>query len=122
MAEIQIKYKKHYCNHPFYDGQNFCRECTTCWADNVGCRYFDSGITDDGVIPFGNCTHTNYRYIYTGFTAKEYEVTTFEDCYNPHLNCAIVKVKSGKNKITKYDNCCKVIIDGECVYLNEEEE
>ena len=114
MAEIKIKQKEYYC---IYYSDKFCTQCLTECGEDVGCSYYFDGKTEPNVIPFGDCVYADYKYKYRGLSVKNYEVEEYEDDYNPHLNCAIVKTRNAV-----YDNCVKVEIDGECVYNAESEE
>ena len=107
MAEIQIVYREGYCdcNEAVYNTQ-----CHTMAGEDLGCRMFDNGEVDCNVVPFGDCAHAKFRYIYKGLSVKNYELEELDDPYNPHLNCMVLKTRS------KRYYCEKVILDGECIY------
>ena len=47
---------------------------------------------------------------------KNYELEEFQDTYNLHLNCMMLKTR---NKIYE---CEKVILDGKCIYNEYDDE
>lgn len=112
MAEIKIIYRKGYCEMM---GAFFCRQCYTECASDLGCNMFNEGKHEEDVIPFGDCIHAKFKYIYKGMNVKNYELEELQDTYNLHLNCMMLKTR---NKIYE---CEKVILDGKCIY-NELEE
>lgn len=107
MANIQIIFREGYCDT--YDGE-YCCQCHTGAAGDLGCSRFSNGKREPNKLPFGNCVHAKFRMIYKGVTTKNYTIEPFEDTYNLHLNCMLVTV--GK----KVYECEKVSIDGECIY------
>lgn len=123
MAEIQIVYREGYCD---CEGADYCTQCHTQCAGNLGCRMFNGGKQEDTFkngqrvirIPFGDCIYAKFKYIYKGMSVKNYELQELDDPYNPHLNCMTLETR---NRIY----CCeKVILDGKCIYdeLPEENE
>ena len=112
MAEIQIIYREGYCEMMC---GNFCTQCYTQWASDLGCNMFNEGKHEEDVIPFGDCIHAKFKYIYKGMNVKNYELEEFQDIYNSHLDCMTLETR---NKIYE---CEKVILDGKCIY-NEYEE
>lgn len=109
MAEIQIVYREGYCE---YFGTDYCVQCHTACAGDMGCRMFDEGEHEENEIPFGDCTHAKFKSIYKGMTVKSYELEEFEDPINIHLNCMVLTVRN------KSYYCDKVILDGKCIYDN----
>ena len=117
MALIQIKCAEHYCDMPCFS-DNFCVLCITQMASDLDCEGYNSGKKDKHYIPFGDCVHAKTKYRYKGISAKYYEVELpDEDIYNSHLNYATLRTR---NAI--YSNCCEIVIDGKCVYSNDEED
>lgn len=112
MAEIKIIYRKGYCEMM---GGFFCKQCYTECASDLGCNMFNEGKHEEDVIPFGDCIHAKFKYIYKGMNVKNYELEELQDTYNPHLNCMTLET------INKIYECAKVILDGKCIY-NELEE
>lgn len=112
MAEIQIIYRKEYCK---MRGSDFCTQCYTACASDLGCNMFNEGKQEKNVIPFGDCIYAGFKYIYKGMNVKNYELEEFQDPYNPHLNCMMLETRN------KSYECEKVIIDGKCIY-NEYDE
>lgn len=115
MAEIQIVYRQGYCD--CYN-TNYCAECHTQDAINLGCRMFNDGKQESTIenghliihIPFGDCKYAKFKYIYKGMSLKNYELEELDDYFNPHLNCMILETR---NSIYY---CEKVILDGKCIY------
>lgn len=120
MAEIQIVYRGNW--HCELNGKDYCMQCHTSCAEDLGCRMFnDGGKTEkDGrtIIPFGDCIYAKYDYKYKGWTGKRYEMEECRDPYNPHLDSMTVKLGN-----QMYD-CVKVILDGKVIFneFDEEEE
>lgn len=109
MAEIQMVCREGYCDE-FID-EAYGRACHTCWAEEEEpCRQFTHPKRDLGAIPFGDCNHAKFRYIYKGVSAKNYEIEPFEDVFNSHLKCMYVTV--GRRTY----ECVKVILDGKCIF------
>ena len=119
MAEIQIEYKEWFCR---YRDSLFCAQCLTSAAEDLGCKYFECEQTytdENGVfhIPYNEmCIFAEHRIRRKGFVAKTYDIEEEHDPFNPWLDCAILKVK---NDIY---HCDKIILNGTCVYNNEENE
>ena len=118
MAEIKIEYRKGYCD---LNSDNYCEQCQTMWAKDVGCPMFNDGgerLSENGrrVIPFGDCVHAKFDYLWKGLSVKNYDIHEHKDDYNLHLNCMIVE--------TRYDyyECEKVELDGVVIYDNTNEE
>lgn len=109
MAEIEIVYREGYCE---YKQSDYCTQCHTQCAEDLGCRCFNEEEERPNVIPFGDCKHAKFKYAYKGASVKNYEIEEFEDAYNPHLNCMLVTL--GK---TMYE-CEKVILNKEVLYNN----
>lgn len=107
MAEIEIIYREGYCECM---GGDYCAQCHTQCAEDLGCKMFNEGKHEKNVIPFGDCVHANFKYVYKGASVKKYEIEKFEDDYNPHLNCMFVTL--GK---TMYE-CEKVVLNGKVIY------
>ena len=115
MAEIQIVYRKGYCDCEcaVYDTQ-----CHTQCAEDLGCRNFNDGkredtfINDQRVIhiPFGDCIFARFKTIHKGMSLKNYELEELDDPYNPHLSCMVLKTRNAVYF------CEKVILDGKCIY------
>lgn len=111
MADIQIVYRVGYC---VCDRKDYCVQCHTCVADDLGCEYYcpDPDTDENGrkVIPFGDCNRAMFKYIYKGWTGKRYEIEESRDDYNPHLDCMIVT-------LGQYEyECVKVVLDGKCIF------
>lgn len=118
MADIEIIYREPYCRMRQSD---FDYQCFTSEADCGVCEYFHRGEYTPPAFPLGNCVHAKFRYKYKGIVAKRYEIETFEDDYNPHLNCMDVTV------CKRTYECVKVVLNGKVIYneyieLNEESE
>ena len=119
MADIQIVYRDGYCEIAECNCDvigNYCTQCHTQAAEDLGCKYYDEGSHDANVIPFGDCIHALFRRKYKGIVAKKYDIEPFEDNYNMHLNC--MAVTAGRK--TYY--CDKVILNGKCIYNNIRED
>lgn len=115
MAEIQIEYSEGYCElqySHFGCKDNYCMQCHTGAASDLGCDGYDEGEYDADTIPFGDCIHAKFRTKYKGMSVKRYEIEPFEDDYNPHLNCMILS--TGR----KDYYCDKIILDGKCIYCS----
>ena len=110
MANIQMIYRKGYCDASWCNQEEYCAVCHTSGAGTLGCQTFDEGKHEPNEHPFGNCIYAKFRMIYKGVTTKNYIIEPFEDIYNMHLNCMLVTV--GK----KVYECEKVILDGQCIY------
>lgn len=107
MAEIDIVYRKGYCE---YKQADYCTQCHTQCAEDLGCRCFSEGERKQNVIPFGDCEHAKFKYGYKGSFVKNYEIEEIEDDYNPHLSCALVKLGS------RMYECERVILNGKVLY------
>lgn len=114
MAYFQIEYIEPYCK---YAMDEFCTQCCTNCAEDLGCKLFNDGRRDSkpDYLHFGDCENVIYETAYKGFSAKNYETKEFIDIYNPRLNCMILKTESGEY------HCSKVILDGICIYPKESE-
>lgn len=115
MAEIQMVYREGYCDFDCV-GTDYNTQCHTQCAADTGCKFFNDGEHLPNHIHFGDCIHANFRTKYKGVTTKKYDIEEMEDPYNPHLNCMLVKIG---NRIYQ---CDKVVLDGECIYNNQEPE
>ena len=113
MAEIQIIYREEYCEMM---NSNHCTQCHTACASDLGCNMFNEGKHEKNVIPFGDCIYAKFKDIYKGMNIKNYELEEFQDTYNLHLNCMMLKTR---NKIYE---CEKVILDGKCIYNEYDDE
>ena len=109
MAEIQIVYREGYCDFDCM-GTEYNTQCHTQCAADTGCKFFNEGEHLHNVIPFGDCIHAKFKYIYKGMSVKNYELQELDDPYNPHLNCMTLETR---NRIYF---CEKVILDGKCIY------
>lgn len=109
MAEIQIVYREGYCEFECV-GADYDTQCHTQCAADMGCKYFNDGDDIPNFIPFGDCVHARFKYIYKGMSVKNYELQELDDPYNPHLNCMTLETR---NRIYY---CEKVILDGKCIY------
>lgn len=113
MADIEIVYREYSCD---YNPGEFCTQCLTCCAGDMGCRYFYEGDHKANEIPFGNCEHYDTKYKYKGWSGKRYEIEECNDPYNPHLDGMLVTLGNHE-----YD-CVKVILNGKCIYNEYDEE
>lgn len=118
MANIEIVYRIGSC--AFNYSAEYCPTCHTCWADEIGCRFYCSGEVEEknGVrlIPFGNCIHAHYDYGFKGGVYKRYEMEEYTDSYNMHMNCMNVTLGG-----YVYE-CVKVTLDGKVIYNEWDEE
>lgn len=112
MAEIEIVYREGHC---VYNGKEYCDQCHTCTAEDMGCEYFHQEKKPN-VIPFGDCDRARFDYIYKGWAGKHYEMEEFRDPYNPQLDCMVVTM--GRKA---YD-CVKVTLNGKCIFNVYDEE
>jgi hypothetical protein len=108
MANIQMEYRVYSCE---LDQENFCEQCLTDAASDMGCFGFCDG--NDNRIGSGSCIHANIRTAYKGITTKKYEAEVIYDPYEPD---EYMSVKIGG----KYYECDKVILDGVQIYPDEE--
>ena len=114
MAYIQIEYTEYKCR---YNMPDFCEQCLTSYAADVGCKYFyDGKNASDSYLPFGDCHNVESLKKYKGLTTKHYEAEEFEDNYNSHLNCMILKTSKRKYY------CDKVVIDSVTIYQTDRKE
>ena len=75
MAEIQIVYRKGYCD---CDGSDYCTQCHTGSAEGLGCKMFNDGEPEDSFennrriirIPFGDCIFARFKNIHKGMSLK----------------------------------------------------
>ena len=109
MANIQMEYRKYFCE---LDQDEICEQCLTGAASDLGCIGFCDG--DDNRITSGSCIHANIRTTYKGITTKKYEA---EVIYDPYEFDEYMSVKIGG----KYYECDKVILDGVQIYPDEGE-
>ncbi len=115
MAEIQIVYRKGYCE---CCGSDYDTQCHTQSAGDLGCRMFNDWNQEETFensqrirsIPFGDCIHAKFKYIHKGMSLKNYKLEELDDPYNPHLNCMELKTRN----VVYF--CEKVILDGNCIY------
>lgn len=107
MAEIEIIYRKGYCECM---GGDYCTQCHTQCAGDLGCTMYNEGEHEENVIPFGDCIFAKFKRIYKGITIKNYELEEVIDYYNPHLNCMILRTKNAVYE------CEKVILNGKVIY------
>ena len=114
MAYIQIEYTEYRCR---YNMPDFCEQCLTSYAADVGCKYCDDDRKNiHSYLSFGDCRNVESTKKYKGLSVKHYEAEESEDSYYPHLNCMILKTAK------KEYLCDKVVIDGVTVYpLNKKE-
>lgn len=109
MAEIQMVYREGSCAFDCV-ATDYCAQCHTQCACDLGCKFFNDGEHLPNHIPFGDCIHASFKTKYKGVTVKNYEIEEFEDPHNPHLNCMLVKL--GR----RVYECEKVSLDGKCIY------
>jgi hypothetical protein len=118
MAYIQIEYEEGYCSKGM--SKEYCMQCNTEAASDLGCKYFDNGEEKNHqgvrVIPYGDCIHALTRKKYKGMSVKNYEIEETEDTYNKLDNCMELTTR-GK---TYY--CSKVVLDGVLIYQKDSEE
>ncbi len=107
MAEIEIVYREGYCE---LDGGEYCMQCHTQAAEDLGCTMFNEGKHEKNVISFGDCIHAMFKYKYKGMSIKNYELKEDNDPYNPHLDCMMLKTKNCLYQ------CEKVVLNGKVVY------
>jgi hypothetical protein len=107
MADIEIIYSEGYCECM---GGDYCMQCHTQVAEDLGCKMFNEGKHEKNVIPFGDCIHANFKYIYKGMSIKNYELEALDDPYNPHLNCMMLKTRND------WYQCEKVVLNGKVIY------
>lgn len=118
MADIEIVYRRGYCE---YNLPDYCGQCHTCCADDLGCMCFCSEVNEPcenvlAVIPFGDCARARFDYIIKGWTGKRYEMEECRDPYNPHLDSMLVTLGN-----REYD-CVKVTLNGKEIFNEYDEE
>ena len=114
MADIEIIYREGYCE--MMKSDDFCEQCHTDMASNTECSMFNEGKQEKNVIPSGDCIYAKFKYIHKWMGVKNYELEEFQDSFNPHLNCMMLKTR---NKIYE---CEKVILDRKCIYNEYDDE
>lgn len=116
MACIEIIYESSsFCSA--YES-DYCMQCHTNAAQDLGCPCYWNGSTDDKANKIGECKHAEIRYTRLGWVGKRYEIgEPEEDYYNLHLNCVAVRLG---NKW--YERCVKVVLNGKIIFNNYDDE
>lgn len=119
MADIEIVYRVCRCKMRQYDIVS--EYCTMQDAENTACRYYhkaSDGNCDpyQNFVPYGDCEHAYFDYVYKGLSGKRYEMVEDENVFEPHLDCMLVQF--GK----KVYKCEKVTLNGECIYNHYDSE
>lgn len=105
MADLEITIRRGSCSLKLCE---YCNQCHTQWAEELGCRYFAPiRDNDERVIPFGDCIHASYTYTQKGISTKNYQVEPFEAYFDEWAEVTIGR--------KKYE-CIKVKIDGKTVF------
>lgn len=107
MADIEIIYREGYCE---LMGNDYCMQCHTQCAGDLGCRMFNEGKHEKNVIPFGDCIYAVFENKYKGMSIKNYALEEVKDPYNPHLNCMMLKTRNNLYQ------CEKVVLNGKIIY------
>ncbi len=108
MAEIQMIYRVGKCIHSDPEiRKEHCGNCHTSSSWLTGCKAFHPSDR-------GDCACADFTYIYAVETVNECEMQEFVNEYSPWMNCMIVNIKG------TIIECKKVMLNGECIYEQDE--